>query len=419
MLFRSRKAPDSPAENPDSLKEALGTNLTPEEQAYLEGLETRLKGELDFEDPASVEAELRKREWEQLQKSYRPHAPLYGKGSYQATPGEAHAVKGNSGDPRDKNPQQKSYQNDPRYREYFERLRRETVHQPPNKYDEEVKPQSLDELDKTGWTSTPRPAASPTAPARSSRPVTPATAAPPRSSAPAYADEPEAGTIFRFDDGSVAVYKDAVSGKDYALFYFLEPSGAFVPRGIFLEQYERQKIGKLAPVLFGQMIERKRWDRDAVIFHLDDYSHAGCIPQLSSGSGGTGSGSTGTGSTTGSGARPATATGTGGVHTPREYRPATQPDVNDTRSGRSASGSSRRDALLERGRVLRVNVGGRVWESVYWTEDEIGPIVAHNTNKVWALMHLDLNRFRDSLEYGEVLSYEQLSEIEQSLASQS
>ena len=58
-----------------------------------------------------------------------------------------------------------------------------------------------------------------------------------------------------------------------------------------------------------------------------------------------------------------------------------------------------------------------MWESVYWTTDEIGPIVAHNTNRDWSLMHLSLARFKDSLEYGELLAPEKLSEIEQSLAS--
>jgi hypothetical protein len=73
---------------------------------------------------------------------------------------------------------------------------------------------------------------------------------------------------------------------------------------------------------------------------------------------------------------------------------------------------------LERGRVIKINVGGRMWESVYWTSDEIGPIVAHDTNRQWALMHLDLSRFRDAIEYGEVLNARRLDEIGKSLAHQ-
>ena len=72
--------------------------------------------------------------------------------------------------------------------------------------------------------------------------------------------------------------------------------------------------------------------------------------------------------------------------------------------------------MLERGRQLRINVGGRMWESIYWTSDEIGPIVAHNTNREWALMHLDLARFKDAIEYGDVLPEADLRAIAESVA---
>jgi hypothetical protein len=66
--------------------------------------------------------------------------------------------------------------------------------------------------------------------------------------------------------------------------------------------------------------------------------------------------------------------------------------------------------------MLKLNVGGRIWESVYWTSDEIGPIVAHDTNREWALMHLDLSRFGDAIEYGELLNATRLAEIGKSLS---
>ena len=404
---------------PETLNDAPREELSPEERAYLEKLEQKLKSDVNFEDPASVDAELRRRERERLEKTYRPYAPLY-PGSDQPSSG-AGAPRPANGQSRsatssDSRPS-RSFQNDPRYREYFERLKRETSSsRPTSKYDEEVKPTSLEELDRQGWSSRPRSSAGLSG---MTRPFTPAPVTPPPT-ARAQATPPppgdfnpidlQPGVLMCFDDGSVAAYKDAVSGKDYALFYFLERDGTLAPRGIFLEQYGKQKIGQLPLSLFNQMIERKRWERDAVIFHLDQYHYASLIP-VSQGESPTGRPATGFRSTT----------STGGIHTPvpRERRPSTQSDVHDSWTGRSYSSSGpRRDALLERGRVLRINVGGRIWESVYWTEDEIGPIVAHNTNKVWALMHLDLNRFKDSLEYGDVLSYEELSEIEHSLATQ-
>lgn len=398
---------------PETLSDALGEELSPEERAYLEQFEQKLKSDLNFEDPAAVEAEIRRRERERLEKTYRPYAPLY-KNSDQ--PSSIGGPKQGNGQTRsssgsDSRPP-RSFQNDPRYREYFERLKRESsTSRPTTKYDEEVRPTSLEELDRQGWSNRPK---TPSAPPGAGRALTPppsprAQATPP----PAGDFDPDClqpGALLCFDDGSVAAYKDAVSGKDYALFYFLEPNGTLAPRGIFLEQYGKQKIGQLPVSLFNQMIERKRWERDAVIFHLDQYHFSSLIPVVP---GDAPSGRPATGSRS--------ATTTGGIHTPvpRERRPSTQSDVHDSWTGRSFSSSgSRRDALLERGRVLRINVGGRIWEAVYWTEDEMGPIVAHNTNKVWALMHLDLNRFKDSLEYGDVLSYEDLSEIEHSLASQ-
>lgn len=421
----------------ESVSQAPVDELSEEDRAFLEQFEQRARQN----EPSDNDVEQRRREIEHVQKNYRPRTPLYHTGSNHIRSGDSHAVKGRPEEAPDKS-QQKSYQNDPRYREYFERLRREGVQlRPSTNYDEEVKPVSLDQLDSSAWEKRPSPASTgrglstptPLPPTRQQAPSRPASssaapsssssstswrpngAASPPSAASSSGDDLQPGSLLRLDDGSIAIYKDAVSGKDYALFYFLEPTGRLEPRGIFLEQYEKQKIGQLSPSVLAQMIERKQWDRDAVIFHLDHYDYSSCIPRPDGSGNATPSGNS-------NGFRERPQTGHDATPTPYERRPATQSDVSTTRSstGRATppSGVPRRDALMERGRVLRINVGGRVWESVYWTEDEIGPIVAHNTNKDWALMHLDLKRFKDSLEYGDVVSYEQLSEIEASLASQ-
>jgi hypothetical protein len=73
--------------------------------------------------------------------------------------------------------------------------------------------------------------------------------------------------------------------------------------------------------------------------------------------------------------------------------------------------------MPERGQALRINVAGRVWEAVYWAKDEMGHVVAHCTNRKWALMHLDLNRFADSMELGEIKAPEEIEEIQRQLVA--
>lgn len=309
-----------------------------------------------------------------------------------------------------------SYQNDPRYKAFYDKMKES---QKPAGYDEEIQPMTLDELDSADWDSTVRPGHRPPAPTPipPTRPQPAKTKAsmPPQSSS-SGGDDLGPGVILGFDDGSVAVYKDAVSGKDYALFYFLEPDGTLAPRGIFLEQYDRQRIGELPETLFANMIAQGRWDRDAVIFHLDGLQFTAQIRALENRTPAANHFSlpappsqSASGSATGTG----TDTGTGsGLRERTRPAPPRRPDASTAPPNPPPA----RDPL-ERGRELRINVGGRVWESVYWTTDEIGPIVAHATNREWALMHLDLGRFKDALEYGEIVSYEKLAEIEASLAA--
>ncbi|MBX7245332.1 MAG: hypothetical protein K1X53_07520 [Candidatus Sumerlaeaceae bacterium] len=370
-----------------------------------------LENPIDFDDPEAVEAELRRRELEEIARNFNPQRPLYP---------ERHKVsqsvkkplnrKGPANDGQDHSSRQ-SYQSDPRYKQFYDQVKKRPA---ANDYDAEVQPMSLDELEKAGWDGTPRPWDSTQG---SAQPQPAPAPAPPRARTatirnhpaqvqpPDVADAYEPGTIFSFDDGSVAIYKDAVSGKDYALFYFLEPHGVLAARGIFLEQYERTKIGKIPVPLLENMRANQRWDYDAIVFHLDSYELAQHVRRLGSPHAVTHTAHTRR-------AAPATASPTIAPQQPAPIAPEveTQPEVSP-----EPPAAAPRE-MLERGRVLKINVGGRIWESVYWTKDEIGPIVAHDTNKEWALMHLDLTRFKDALEYGDLLEPHDLGEIERSLA---
>jgi hypothetical protein len=317
-------------------------------------------------------------------------------------------VKRKPGKPED-NPRgdRRSYQDDPRYKAFYDKLKQSQ--RQPSQYDEEVEAKPVSELDETDWDDSPRAQAS-----RRVKPPQPPPApasAPPsrRPAASAAGDDLQMGTIMCFDDGSLAIYKDAVSGKDYALFYFLEPDGTVAPRGIFLEQYDKMRIGLLSREAFADMIAQGRWDRDVVIFHLDSYEHIAKVRALEQ--------------RTPSRPRPAYTPPPAPAAAPAQPEAPPEPAPPHHREPEPAPVHYHRRLeprdTLERGRVLRLRIGGNVWEAVYWTTDEIGAIVAHDTNKEWALMHLDLNRFKDAIEYGELLSWERLQEIERTLAQRS
>ena len=216
------------------------------------------------------------------------------------------------------------------------------------------------------------------------------------------------GAIVQFDDNSIAIFKDAVSGKDYALFYFLEPDMTLAPRGIFLEQYEMTVIGTLPASTMTEMTTARQWDRDQIVFHLTKFEHAQAIRQLLLGNAGNGPSAAAGGPPQAKALQP---------H-PSPAAQASVPSSTPTAAPSQQTNFQTGDAadMLERGRQLRINVGGRMWESIYWTSDEIGPIVAHNTNREWALMHLDLARFKDAIEYGDVLSEADLRAIAESVA---
>lgn len=386
----------------EKLKESLGGELSAEERAYLEKLESELKGKINYEDQDQVEAEIRRREQERIRKTFKPKTPLF-TGSGEKT-NNMKTTKSSGNDTE----QRQSYQNDPRYREYYERLRQARGQAQTTPAEDEVEAISMDDLEKRGYPAAPaRPASSqrpPLTPAPTSQVNTNATTGlharreTPASGVakPKYSDV-ASGAIMRLDDGSVAIYKDAVSGKDYALFYFLEPNGTVAPRGIFLQQYDAKRIGHLPEPLFAEMRDAGRWERDAIIFHLERYDFATHVHKVAAHQ---------------EGRKPAPGQSSGS--------PASDPENNDTAADadigwdEAPAPESPRE-MLERGRVFKISFGGRAWEAVYWGKDEMGQVVAHDTNREWQLMHLDLDRFKDSMEYGELLSGDRLKEVEASL----
>jgi hypothetical protein len=394
-----------PPELADLVRE-LGDETSPVVKMYIEELQTLADAGVDLKNPDAVEAELRRREYERVLREFKPVSPLY-EIRVVGGPPVKKPRPGAQPSPKTPDPEKKrgSYQNDPRYREFYDRLRRNQEQKPS--YDDPPEAVTLSDLDRQGWDGTPLPwKPSPT----SAGPT-------PNGVAKTPPQDPTAdlipGTIMSFDDGSIAIYRDAVSGKDYALFYFLEPDGGFAARGIFLEQYERLRIGALPPDAFDAMIRSGRWDRDALVYHLDRFEYASYLRGLVSAP----PAPAGNAPRVRPGPLAATAPPSPPVAQPQKEPQVPAEPPRPAPQERPITPPPPRDPL-ERGRNLRINVGGRIWEAVYWTKDEIGPIVAHNTHREWSLMHLDLSRFKDAMEFGDLLEPGQLSEIEASLARQ-
>jgi len=196
------------------------------------------------------------------------------------------------------------------------------------------------------------------------------------------------GTILQLEDGTVAIYKDPVKGKEYEIVYALRANGKVRPEGIALYAYEAKKIGRLPQDLFEEVQKALRWDRDAICFHLDKYEYCSLIPLME---------------------RPAGMAASAGAAGSDPTKKAVAPDPPT---------SPLLDPAREliRGRRVYISFGpGKTWEAVYWGKDLLGHVVAHRTHNEWALMHLDIKRFRDSIEVGEILKEEEIKAIQRDI----
>jgi len=213
-----------------------------------------------------------------------------------------------------------------------------------------------------GWSKTPSPAKEPQPPRAIPRQETPP---PTKSPVLLY----ELGTVLHLEDGSLGIYKGPISGKEYHLVYHLRPDGKVEAEGIYLSAYRCEALGKVPHSVVQEMQRTMRWYRDSIISHLPSEEQKRLVPFLSPG------------------------------------RPKTE-----------VIEPLKKKETLERGRRLKIGFGDRVWDAVYWGSDELGQIVAHNTHKNWTLMHMNLGRFGDSLEYGDLCSPEEIREINQMLS---
>jgi hypothetical protein len=185
------------------------------------------------------------------------------------------------------------------------------------------------------------------------------------------------GDIVRLGENTIGVYNRFIPEKEYDVVFILRPDGSMEPQGVPLAAHGAQTIGRLPAQSTTKCCTEMVWERDLIIFHLYDYSSTVLIPL------------------------PTTTRGLNGR-------------VVETHHASETPQSEHRSPLV-RGRRFSVMFGDRRWEAIYWGHDEQGALVAHNTTGEWSLMHLDLRRFDGSIEFNEVLSREDLSQIEQNL----
>lgn len=345
-----------------------------DDQAFLDQIEQNIRSKDNEQVDARKEAEQRAREMERVRQA-SPQVPG-GKAS-----GSAESSKPNP------------LEDDPRYKEYFQRLKRQKgIAAPAAKSTPVTEGSSKTHGEKRAGTQSISP-----------------------------------GAIVRFDDGSIGVYKDAVSGRDYALFYFLHPDGQFNPEGVFLQCYQATVIGTLPENYFSELRDSSSWKRDLIVYHLNSFEHVDFLNTLAEheerkpkpGSPAKkGSVVTGGSSTPPAGQQsehaPAQAQQPQSDNVPVQEPPTVPEQGNEQDETEPESGvtaSAEEEQGLVKGRKFQIKFGGKQWEAVYWSNDPEGAIVAHSTHGNWSLMRLDLQRFKDSLVLADMVDAETLEAI--------
>ncbi len=202
---------------------------------------------------------------------------------------------------------------------------------------------------------------------------------------------PEEGSILLMDQDQVAIFDCDRSSKGFQRILILEPRGGVSIRRIGLHVTDHFKlIGKLSSEPFEDLRDELQWDRDTIVFHLDDFHHANLIPHVSSG-------------------KPILqekVSENGSRQTAPVMPLASRPQRTVSRSVVETSDN------LKRGQKFEIAFSPeRTWQAVYWGESEQGSIIAHHDQNQWALMHLDITQYKDSLKAMDMISDEDQKEI--------
>jgi hypothetical protein len=160
-----------------------------------------------------------------------------------------------------------------------------------------------------------------------------------------------------------------------------------------LYNYSVEPVGRLSAACLDAIVSGNRWERDMIVFHLLRYQDRVHIPALSNNG------------TDWQDAEPiANSENLSQMSvqklTPEMLRSDYRPEEPEK-------------PALTRGRELTIEFGpSQKWKAVYWGKDELGHVVAHNTHDEWSLMHLDLNRFKDNIAFGNIVPQDTIRAME-------
>ncbi len=189
------------------------------------------------------------------------------------------------------------------------------------------------------------------------------------------------GTIIAFEEGGMGIFHKTLPQKDYDVVYMLAEDGTAKPQGMPLYNYDILPVGRMDRRHLGLIMQAGAWERDLIVFNLARYEDRDKIPHY-----------------------------TGEMEAPTEQ--AARPDPREMK----AQGDEEK---LVRGRELSIAFGpDKTWTAVYWGKDELGDVVAHKTHGKWALMHLELDRFQNSMRFGKVLGRDEMREMEKDFLPQ-
>ncbi|MCH8332534.1 hypothetical protein IIC65_01240 [Candidatus Sumerlaeota bacterium] len=202
------------------------------------------------------------------------------------------------------------------------------------------------------------------------------------------------GTILALDDEDLVVYRRAVTAESYDMVYSLLGDGAVKIDGVEFEKHEVTELGQLSTEDFKKLQHEMRWSRELIAENCPDPEAAARIPDptgaepVSRAPAEAGAGSFSSQS--------------GGVKTQAPpVKPSWVEDLTQQESAaRVVESKPQGKTRIRRGQIITLNISGRTWDAVYWGRDKKGTVVAHSTHGQWALMHLDLNQYKDTMTIG-------------------
>ncbi|MCC5878036.1 MAG: hypothetical protein JJU11_17600 [Candidatus Sumerlaeia bacterium] len=208
------------------------------------------------------------------------------------------------------------------------------------------------------------------------------------------------GTILVFEDGSMGIYRSFNADKDYDIVYQLQKNGTAKPHGMPLYAYEVEPVGRVSQACIEQVVKTGEWERDMIVFHLLKYRDRVHIPVIDEDA----PEENDTVNSSDNVSRISVS------KLPPEQLAPDAPEVHDP--------PKEDKPALVRGRRVSINFGGnQAWEAIYWGKDELGHVVVHNTHDKWSLMHLDLDRFKDTMVFGSMATPEDIARMEKDFAT--